>query len=61
MDLSAEVSAALRLLGDTSKTVPATFQQVLQTVTEDITKDTKAASAPPNPEGGDDGEDLFTY
>lgn len=52
MDLSAEVSAALRLLGDTTKTVPATFQHLLQTVTEDVTKSSPEA---PHPGGDDDG------
>lgn len=56
MDLSAEVSAALRLLGDISETGHATYQQVLQQVIEDTIKDTQASSSTPCPGGEDDGE-----
>lgn len=56
MDLSGEVSAALRLLGDASKTEHAKYQEVLQKVTEDITKDTQASTSAPQPGGEDDGK-----
>lgn len=56
MDLSAEVSAALRLLGDASKTEQAKYQEVLQKVTEDVTKDTPASTSVPQLGGEDDGK-----
>ncbi|XP_069942414.1 COMM domain-containing protein 3 isoform X2 [Cherax quadricarinatus] len=43
MDLSLNISSALRLLGDSSKTQCATYQEVLQKVTEDLKNDCKAA------------------
>ncbi|XP_045137557.1 COMM domain-containing protein 3-like [Portunus trituberculatus] len=56
MDLSGEVTAALRLLGDASKIELAKYQEVLQKVTEDIAKDTPANSSAPHPAGKEDGE-----
>ncbi|MPC34943.1 COMM domain-containing protein 3 [Portunus trituberculatus] len=54
MDLSGEVTAALRLLGDASKIELAKYQEVLQKVTEDIAKDTPANSSAPHPAGKED-------
>ncbi|KAG0725973.1 COMM domain-containing protein 3 [Chionoecetes opilio] len=55
MDLSAEVSAALRLLGNASTTEHAKYQEVLQKVTEDMTQDTQAGTSAPLPDGEADG------
>ena len=60
MDLSGEVTAALRLLGDASKTEQAKYKEVLQKVAEDIAKDTPANSSAPQPAGEEDGELLPT-
>ena len=56
MDLSAEVSAALRLLGDAGTTEQAKYLAVLQKVTEDLSKDTQAGSSTLQPGGEDDGK-----
>lgn len=58
MDLSQEISSALRLLGDSTKTEYAIYQEVLRKVTEDFKKGSKTATSPPEVNDSDAGEDL---
>lgn len=59
MDLSHEISSALRLLGDSSKTEHAIYQEVLRKVSEDLKKGLKTGAS--TPEVNDSDGDVVTY